>query len=136
MLKLTGGIFIISAALLYGFILTDKRRQRLSYIENMILALEKFKSLISLSKVPVFEAARLCGIKMDSAVTEEDKKELERFFLGLDSETEEAITENADTFLSRLLREEGPEKEKYLKEMRLIRGGSIALGILLFIILL
>lgn len=126
----------MAAALLFGLILSDKRRQRLNYIENMISALEKFKSLISSSKIPVFEAAALCNIEMGSAVTEEDKKELERFFIGLDSETEEAITENADTFLSRLLREEGPEKEKYLKETRIIRGTSIALGTLLFIVLL
>lgn len=134
MLKLVGAAAILLSAFLYGRVLTDKKRERLSYMENMITAAEKFKALIA-SKTPIGDALCMCEIEKEKAVTGEDKEALERFFTALDVETESGVLEAASIFSDTLKKDEEAEREKYTREAKVIGGASVAVGLLVCVLL-
>ena len=131
MLKLTGAALVVFASFLYGVILACRKKRRVEYLENTAVRLEKFKSLITLSKIPVTEALNMAAIDPNDAPEGADREKIS----SLDSETEEGIVNVTDIFLSEILLSKRPAEEKYEKEAKLLRCGFAALGLLLCIIL-
>lgn len=107
----------------------------MEYLENTAVRLEKFKSLITLSKIPVTEALNMAAIDPNDAPEGADREKMNLFISSLDSETEEGIVNVTDIFLSEILLSKRPAEEKYEKEAKLLRCGFAALGLLLCIIL-
>ena len=135
MLKLTGAALVVFASFLYGVILACRKKRRVEYLENTAVRLEKFKSLITLSKIPVTEALNMAAIDPNDAPEGADREKMDLFISSLDSETEEGIVNVTDIFLSEILLSTRPAEEKYEKEAKLLRCGFAALGLLLCIIL-
>lgn len=140
MFKLMGSILIIFSAIIYGFNFAKSRRKRLSFLEEMDISLGKLKSSFKISKAPVYEAFYSSGCKDISKalsyLTKEDNRDFECFYMGLEAETEEELLKNIEIYKEKLSFEREKEKEKYAKELKLIRGWSILCGILICIILL
>ncbi len=136
MLKIIGAFLIVAAFCAYGRILTEKRSERKNYLEELASSLERFKSIIAVSKLPVGEALRLCEIDFENAPSKKDEDMLRQFTDGLDAETGEGIINLAEMFLQDTLREKTLEREKLEKEARLIKSGSAMLGLLISIMLI
>ncbi len=140
MFKLIGSLLIIFSAIIYGFNFAKSRRKRLCFLEEMEISLGKLKSSFKISKTPVYEAFHSSGCKdvskALSGLTKEDNRDFECFYMGLEAETEEELFKNIDGYKEKLSFEREKEKERYTKELKLIRGGSILCGILICIILL
>lgn len=136
MLKIIGASLIIAAFCAYGRILTEKRSERKKYLEGLSSSLEKFKSVIALSKLPVGEALRLCKIGFEGVPSKKDEDMLKQFMDGLDAETGEGIINVAEMFLRDTLSEKTLEREKLEKEAKLIKSGSVMLGLLISVILI
>lgn len=135
MLKLIGAGLIVLSSVLYGLVLAGRKKRRVEYLSDMAVRIEKFKSLIMLSKVPVGDALEESGIYETRAPEGDDREKLKLFISSLDSETEEGIVNVADIFLSEILLAKRPAEEKYEKEAKLLRCGFAAIGLLLCIIL-
>ncbi len=135
MLKLTGALLVVVSSFLYGVLLATKKKKRVEYLEKTAVHIEKFKSLITLSKLPVGEALDESGLNENDAPEGADRERMKLFITSLDSETEEGIINVADMFLSEILLEKRPAQEKYEKEARLLKGSFAALGLLLSVIL-
>lgn len=136
MRKLIGAILIVLSSVMYGVSLTKKRRARTEYLTKTARDLERFKSLIAISKIPVGEALEKCTLSPENAPNDKDKAMFEEFKKGLDAETGEGIIGVADLFLADVLREKDIAREKFEKEAHLIKSGSVLMGLLAAIILL
>ena len=79
MLKLTGAALVVFASFLYGVILACRKKRRVEYLENTAVRLEKFKSLITLSKIPVTEALNMAAIDPNDAPEGADREKMEPF---------------------------------------------------------
>lgn len=135
MFKAVGALLVVAASLLYGFLLAAERKKRVDFLEKTAMSIEKFKSLITLSKLPVGEAVSESELNPENAPQGNDREKMQLFLASLDTETEEGIINVADIYLSEILLQKRPAQEKYEKEARLLKGSFAALGLLISIIL-
>lgn len=142
MLKTIGFIFMIISSAFLGKALSDKRRFKLSAVEDAVASVHIFKTLLKYENMPIEEALYHSSVASFSRVLEEpslfgkDERVLSAFLKGTRSESLDGQLKNADLFLERLKGIEKSEKEKYEKEEKLIKKGAVLLGLLLFVILI
>lgn len=144
MLKLWGMVCIAFASVMAGFAASSFRRRRLTYLEDMLSSMAEFLTEVEVAAHPIPWAIEACGIGSaknvlcgkEKAPSAEDQRSLECFLLGLSAETPEGQVANAHVYEERLKRAEKQERERYLKEEKLFRGGAFLFGMLLIVILL
>lgn len=144
MLKAAGALLIAFSGAAAGFSAAGKRRMRLTYLEDMIQSVGAYKTSVTALSLPVPEAIKQCGKGLaeralrgdDAFLKEEDRRELAVFLDGLSARTEEGQIGNACRYENRLCAEEATEREQYLKEAKLLRGGGVLAGLLVAVLLL
>lgn len=143
-LKLLGAGLILSGCTALGFFLSVRKRERLSFIEDMILSLGSFKSEIEIMQTPVPKAIKNCGQKSaekvfsgdTSSLCDEDLRAFEAFLSGLSAESLEGQMANADMYLSRLSCAEEKARKEYQKEEKLLKSGGVLFGLLIVFVFL
>ncbi len=137
MLKLWGSVLIVVAVYAIGQKLAESKRERLEFIESMLIALSDFKMAVEVFSLPLPKALEKSGIRgYEGRVSGEDEKDFINFLQGIKSETAEGQLSNIAAYERKLLCEEEEERKKYKKEAKLIKGGFLLFGLLITVVLI
>ena len=140
MLKLWGAVLIVIAVYAMGQKLAERKRERLEFIEKMVVSLSDFKEAVTFFALPLPKALERSGIEKHKSLMDKlsdgDKKDFALFLKGIRSETAEGQLSNIAAYERKLHSEEEEERKKYKKEAKLIKGGFLLFGLLITVVLI
>ena len=144
MIKISGSLFIISGCIILGRNLSILKRNRLDFLEKMLYSVSRFQSSVEIFRKPIEESLEYSGIKKNAKLLslmryqgiELDKKDLDEFIKGLDSESLEGQKSNILLYKERLCEEERKERQAYKNTSKLIKACSVMMGFLFVFLLL